>query len=162
MNAMIQSIGLWWGGRTVREQRMLAVMGLLIVAVLFWLLIVRPAFAWREAAVERRAEATASLARIESGLTARAPRTAGAAPSSSMSLADVEQAARAAAEAAGLAVVLSADEAGAIGFDASGVTSAALFGWLAALKAEYGVETRGLTVIENADASLDASGRIGG
>ena len=61
-----------------------------------------------------------------------------------------------------LTVTLSVDEAGGIGFDAPGVTSAALFGWLAALKAEYGVETRGLTVIENADATLDASGRIGG
>ncbi|WP_312782616.1 type II secretion system protein GspM [Brevundimonas sp.] len=158
MNAMIQSIGLWWGGRSVREQRMLAVMGLLIAAVLIWLLIVRPAFAWREAAAERRVEASASLTRIEAGLAARTPAKA----ATPMPLADVEQAARAAAEAAGLTVALTADEAGAIGFDASGVTSAALFGWLAALKAEYGVETRGLTVIENADASLDASGRIGG
>ena len=162
MNAMIQSVGLWWDGRSVREQRMLAVMGLLIAAVLIWLLIVRPAFAWREAAAERRVEATAGLTRIETGLAARTPAKAATPMPPLMNLADVEQAARAAAETAGLAVVLSADEAGAIGFDASGVTSAALFGWLAALKAEYGVETRGLTVIENADATLDASGRIGG
>lgn len=158
MNRMIQSIGLWWDGRSAREQRMLAVMGLLIGAVLIWLLVVRPAFAWREAAAERRVEATAGLARIESGLAARTPTKAGA----PMPLADVEQAARSAAEAAGLSVVLSVDEAGGIGFEASGVTSAALFGWLAALKTEYGVEARSLTVIENADATLDASGALGG
>lgn len=158
MNRMIQSIGLWWDGRSAREQRMMAIMGLLIAAVLIWLLAVRPAFAWREAAAERRIEATASLTRIEAGLAGRAPKTAKAA----MPLAEVEQAARSAAEAAGLTVTLSVDEAGGIGFDAPGVTSAALFGWLAALKTEYGVETRGLTVIENADATLDATGYLGG
>ena len=158
MNRMIQSIGLWWDGRSVREQKMLAIMGLLIAAVLIWLLVVRPAWAWREAAAERRIEATAGLTRIESGLAARAPTKAGAA----MPLVEVEQAARSAAEAAGLTVALTVDEAGGIAFDASGATSAALFGWLASLKTEYGVETRDLTVIENADATLDASGSLGG
>ncbi len=158
MNAMIQSMGLWWDGRSVREQRMLAVMGLLIAAVLIWLLVLRPAWAWREAAAERRVEATAAQTRIETGLVARTPTRTGTA----MPLAEVEQAARSAAEAAGLAVALTVDEAGGIAFDASGATSAALFGWLASLKTEYGVETRDLTVIENADATLDASGSLGG
>ena len=158
MNRMIQSIGLWWDGRSVREQRMLALMGLLIAAVLIWLLIVRPAFAWRAAAAERRVEATASLTRIESGLAARTPTKAGA----PMPLAEVEQAARSAAETAGLNVNLSVDEAGGIGFDAPGVTSAALFGWLSALKTEYGVDVADVTVIENADATLDATGALGG
>lgn len=163
MNPMIQAIGLWWDGRSAREQKMLAVMGLLIAAVLIWLLAVRPAFAWREAAAERRVEATAGLARIQNGLAARTPTKAEA--PSSMSLADVEQAARSAAEAAGLTVTLSAGAAGAAGgldFDASGAPSTALFGWLAALKADYGVETRAVTVVENADATLDATGVLGG
>lgn len=158
MNRMIQSVGLWWDGRSAREQKMLAVMGLLIAAVLIWLLVLRPAWAWREAAAERRVEATAALARIEIGLAARAPTKSG----TSMPLVEVEQAARSAAEAAGLTVALTVDEAGGIAFDASGATSAALFGWLASLKTEYGVETRDLTVIENADATLDASGSLGG
>lgn len=158
MNRMTQSIGLWWDGRSVREQRMVAVMGLLVAAVLIWLLVLRPAWAWREAAAERRLEATASLTGMEAGLAGRAPVAAKA----SMPLADIEQAARSAAEAAGLAVVLSVDGQGGIAFDASGVTSAGLFGWLAAVKAEYGVETGSLTVIENADATLDATGTLGG
>lgn len=158
MNRMIQSIGLWWGGRSAREQKMLAVMGLLIAAVLIWLLVARPAFAWREAAAERRGEATVALSRIEVGLAARTPARAGA----RMPLVEVEQAARSAAEAAGLAVTLSVDEAGGLGFDAPGVTTTALFGWLAILKAEYGVEAVDLTVIENADATLDATGVVGG
>lgn len=158
MNRMIQSIGLWWDGRSAREQRMLVVMGLLIAAVLIWLLVVRPAFAWRAAAAERRGEATASLTRIETGLAARTPTKAGA----PMPLAEVEQAARSAAEAAGLSVTLSVDEAGGIGFDAPGVTTATLFGWLSTLKTEYGVKTVGVTVVENADATLDASGVLAG
>lgn len=162
MNRMIQSGGLWWDGRSVREQRMLAVMGLLIVTVLIWLLVVRPAVAWREAAAERRAVATANLSRIEAGLAGRAPKTTRAVMPPSMNLADVEQAARAAAEAAGLTVALSAHEAGGIGFETSGATSATLFGWLATLKAEYGVDARAVTVIENADATLDATGVLGG
>lgn len=158
MNRMIQSIGLWWDGRSAREQKMLAVMGLLIAAVLIWLLVVRPASAWRAAAAERRGEATASLTRIETGLAARTPTKAGA----PMPLAEVEQAARSAAEAAGLSVTLSVDEAGGIGFDAPGVTTATLFGWLSTLKTEYGVKAVGVTVVENADATLDASGVLAG
>ena len=76
MNRMIQSIGLWWDGRSVREQRMLMVMGLLVAAVLIWLLVLRPAWAWREAAAERRVEATASLSRIETGLAGQTPTDA--------------------------------------------------------------------------------------
>jgi general secretion pathway protein M len=135
-----------------------AVMGLLVAAVLIWLLVLRPAWAWREAAAERRLEPTASLTRIESGLAGRAPTEAKA----SLALAEVEQAARSAAEAAGLAVVLSVDGQGGIAFDASGVTSAGLFGWLSTLKTDYGVETRAVTVVENADATLDATGVLGG
>lgn len=157
MNRMISSMSLWWDGRSLREQRMLAAMGLLVAAVLVWLLVLRPAWAWREAAAERRIEATAALDRIETGL-ARAPVEARAA----MALADVEQAARGAAEAAGLTVTLSVDGEGGLAFDAPGATSAALFGWLAALKADYGVETRAVTVVENADATLDATGVLGG
>ena len=157
MTRMIQSMSLWWDGRSTREQRMLAAMGLLVAGVLVWLLVLRPVWAWREAAQERRVEATASLTRIETVLAGRAPVKARAA----MALADVEQAARAGAEAAGLTVALSV-EAGGIGFDAPGVTSAALFGWLTTLKTDYGVETGSLTVIENADATLDAAGSLGG
>jgi len=158
MNRIIQSIGLWWDGRSVREQRMLAVMGLLIAAVLIWLLVLRPAWTWREAAAERRVAAVASLNRIESGLAALTPEKAGA----PMPLIEVEQAARSAAEATGLSVALSVDETGGIGFEAPGVASAALFGWMATLKTEYGIDTVGVTVIENADATLDASGTLAG
>ncbi|MET4682222.1 type II secretion system protein GspM [Brevundimonas faecalis] len=159
MNRMIQSASLWWDGRSARERGLLAVMLALILAVLVWLLVVRPAWAWRAAAAEHRAEATATLARLEAGLAATAPAPAPALAKTAMPLAEVEQAARAAAEAAGLTgVTLSVDEAGGIGFDAPGVGSAVLFGWLSTLKAEYGVEIGDLTVIENADASLDAQG----
>lgn len=162
MNSLIQTASLWWSGRSVREQRMLAVMGVLVAALLVWLLVVRPAWAWRETAAERRIEATADLVRIESGLAARDPAQAKASGAPGMTLAEVEQAARSAAEATGLPVTLSVDETGGIAFDAPGVTSAALFGWLATLKAEYAVDAVDLTVIENADVTLDARGTLKG
>ncbi len=157
MNRRIQPAGLWWSSRSVREQRLLAVMGALILVVLIWLVIVRPAWGWREHAADRRAVAEARLQVIET-------RLAGAVTTDrpAMALADVEQAARAAAEAANLEVVLSVAETGRIAFVARGVTSPVLFGWLTALNDDYGVSIQDLSVIENADATLEAVGEIGG
>ena len=157
MNRMIQSTGLWWSGRSARERGMLAAMALLIAALACWLLVVRPAWAWRASAVERRVEATAEMTRLNAGLARRVR-----AQPAAMMRADFEQSARAAAEAAGLTVTLSMDGEGAVAFDAPGVTSAALFGWITTLKTDHGVETIDLTVIENADATLDARGTLGG
>ncbi len=157
MNRVIQSMKLWWGGRSARERRMLAAMAMLVATLAVWLLVVRPAWAWRASAAERRGEATANLTRLDVGLARRAP-----AKPAAMAPADIEQAARAAAEAAGLTVTLSMDGEGAVAFDAPGVTSAALFGWITTLKTDHGVETIDLTVIENADATLDARGTLGG
>lgn len=157
MNAMIQSAGLWWSGRSVREQRMLGVMGALIIAVLAWLVVVRPAWGWREGAADRRLVAEARLHSIETRLAQAVTKDRPA-----MALADVEQAARASAETAGLEVVLSVARTGRIAFVAQGATAPVLFGWLAALNDDYHVTTRTLSVIENADATLDAEGELGG
>ncbi len=138
MNRMIQSAGLWWSGRSARERGMLAALALLIAILACWLLVVRPAWAWRASAVERRVEATAEMTRLNAGLARRVR-----AKPAAMMREDFETSARAAAEAAGL-------------------TSAALFGWIATLKRDYDVETTDLTVIENADATLDARGTLGG
>lgn len=157
MNRMIQSTGLWWSGCSARERGMLAAMALLIAILACWLLVVRPAWAWRASAGERRVEATAEMTRLNAGLARRVR-----AKPAAMMPADFEPSARAAAEAAGLTVALSADGEGDLAFDAPGVTSAALFGWIATLKRDYDVEATDLTVIENADATLDARGTLGG
>lgn len=157
MSRMIQSADLWWSARSVREQRMLGVMAVLIFAVLAWLLVVRPAWSWREDAADRRAVAEARLQVIETRL-ARAVTT----DRPVMALTDVEQAARASAEAAGLDVVLSVAQSGRIAFVAQGVTSPVLFGWLTALNDDYGVAIQDLSVIENPEATLDAEGELGG
>lgn len=157
MNRMTRSMMLWWAGRSTRERRMLAAMAVLIAIVAVWLLVVRPAWAWRASAAERRVEATADMARLNAALAGRAP-----ASSASTSASEIEQTARSAAAAAGLNVGLSADGGTSVAFDAPGVTSAALFGWLAALKTSHGVETNDMTVTENADATLDARGTLGG
>lgn len=157
MNRMLQSMKLWGSSRSARERRMLAAMALLVAALAVWLLVVRPAWAWRASAAEGRIEATANLTRLNAGL-ARHPRAKPAAIASG----DIEKAARGAADAASLTVALSVDGEETVAFDASGVTSAAFFGWIMTLKTDYGVDTNELTVIENADATLDARGTLGG
>ncbi len=157
MGPVIQSMKAWWHGRSARERRMLAAMALLIATMAVWLLVVRPAWAWRASAAERRVEATAEMARLNAGLARRAP-----VKPATMMQDDIERAAQGAAEAAGLTVTVSADDDSSPTFDATGVTSAALFGWLTTLKTAYGVETTDLTVIENADATLDARVTLGG
>ncbi len=67
MNRLIAQAAAWWDGRTLRERRMLTVMGVAIAAVLAWLLIVRPLASWRDEAARTRATAEAELTAIERG-----------------------------------------------------------------------------------------------
>ncbi|MNK13167.1 General secretion pathway, M protein [compost metagenome] len=157
MNLMIRSMKAAWQARSARERGMLAAMALLIATMAVWLLVMRPAWTWRASAAERRAEAVADTGRLDAGLGRRARVTPAV-----MRQEDLEQAASRAAEATDLAVSVSADGDSRLAFDASGVSSAALFGWLATLKTDYGVETTDMTVVENADATLDARGTLGG
>ena len=51
----------WWQGRDAREQRLLAVLGVLLAAMLLWLAILRPLAAFRESAIERHARVAAMM-----------------------------------------------------------------------------------------------------
>lgn len=155
MNGVIQTLKSAWDGRSQREQRLLAIMLLLLVGVLGWLLIVRPVFAWRADAAERRVEAAADLALVRSGLG----RLAGA--PSAMTPGQVRSAAQATADAAGLNIVFAPGDGG-VGFTVQGARTQALFGWLATLSAQGGIEVRELTVSENADATVSADGLLVG
>lgn len=145
----------WFDGRTVREQRMLAVMLAVIVMCGLWLLIVQPLWSWKAEAADRRARAQTDLAYV-TAQTSGAPDT----PTTTASGPAIEPLAMQTAEAAGLTITTGMDETGAFGFRAANVSSAALFGWLAELKTGHGIDAVRLDVVENADATVTAEGAL--
>lgn len=143
----------WLAGRTQRERWML--IGLAVVAggILVFYGLVQPLYGWREAAAERRADAVeatrliaAAEARLQPGATSDPARLA--------------EVAGPLAEAQGLAVELSPGDDGGLAFSAQQAPTAALFGWLAALESQHGVEAVAISVTENADATLQAQGLL--
>jgi len=151
MNGLMSQAAAWWDGRTLREQRMLTVMGLAIAAVLVWLLIVRPAWAWRADAAEARAVAEADLALVQTA-TGRMARTDAASS-------DVDVAAVVAevGSITGVTPVMGMSPDGGLGFNLTNVSSTAAFGWLAA-RHDHTVEATTLNVVENADATISVEG----
>lgn len=156
MNRMIGEARQWWDGRTRREQRLLAVMALLVAAVVVWLGVVRPATNWRDEAARDRQRAEADLVDVRVALIRLAPTTA--APRAATDAQGLEPVVRQTAEAAGLEITTGMDASGRLGFRAPHASSAAVFGWLAALKTTQGIEVVSLGVIENADASVQVEG----
>lgn len=148
----------WWDGRTVREQRMLMLMVLFAAVVVVWLGVIRPALVWREAAAAERLQAEADLAGVRDGLL-RLARLAPAQPVAT-DAGGLEPLARRTAEAAGLELTTSMDPSGGLAFRIVGGSSAAVFGWLAALEADHGVDVRSLGVVENTDATLQVEGGL--
>lgn len=157
MTRLFEPARRWWWSRTDRERQMLAVMVLLVAAVLAWLAVVRPAVAWREVAAERRVEARETLLKVDAGLRrlSRQPKDSPAAPADATRRADLVTQT---ASAAGVSITTGMDASGGLGFRAERTTSAQLFPWLAKLQAEHGFEVSRLTVVENADATLQAEG----
>lgn len=155
MSGLVANARAWWAGRSLREQRLLLVLGGLLTCIVLWFAVITPALAWRTHAAQRRAEATADLTLIETGTA----RIAGGA--SSMDATQLQAAARRAADAGGVNVVFNPID-DSLGFSVNGATTAVLFGWLAALDSEHGIEARTLTVSENADATLNAEGLLVG
>ena len=130
---------------------MLAVMGLAVLAVLVWLAVVRPAWAWREAAARDRLRAENALVLVQ--------RAAQRAPSETAAAGDIRAAVDAASAQAGVTPVMGMAADGALGFSLTGVQTAAAFGWLSALH-DKGVEVQSLSVVENADATLTVEGSL--
>ena len=158
MNDAISTLRAWWDGRTVRERRMLMAMIALFAVTFVWLLILRPAWGWHADAADRLTTARAEQAEVRSSLRAFAPAATPRQPNAE----GLEPVARRTAEGAGLTVTFGMDPAGGLGFRASSVSSAAIFGWLAVLEAEHGIRVRSLGVAENADASLNVEGALEG
>jgi general secretion pathway protein M len=146
----------WWQGRTRREQGLVAVMLVILLVMLLWMGVVRPAWTWRTAAADHRQQAVADRVRVEAGVRLLAnPDPAAAASPAGIQPVVVET-----AEAAGLTVTTAMDATGDLGFRTSSASSAALFGWLADLGASHGIATIRLAVVENADATLAVEGAL--
>ncbi|HYD28159.1 type II secretion system protein GspM [Brevundimonas sp.] len=156
MNRLFAELHQAWDGRTRREQRMLAAMALLVAAVVLWLGVVRPVSGWRNEAARDRARAEGELVEVRSAL-ARLAQEAGP----GVRRADargLEPVVRQTAEAAGLELVTGMDASGRLGFRVANAPAAAVFGWLAALETTHGLQPASLSVVENADASLQVEG----
>ena len=155
MRRLTDRLYLWWEGRTLREQRMLALMVVLVAMVLVWLAVVRPVVAWRERAVADRAVAEADLAFVQVGLRLTTPATA------SRPVIDVEgfePLVLRTAATAGLEVTTGLDASGRLGFRIADASSSALFGWMSALERDHGITVVSLGVVENTDATLQVEG----
>lgn len=155
MNRVVGELRQAWDGRTRREQRMLAVMALLIAAVVLWLGVVRPITGWRDTAARNRAWAESELAEVRLALVRLAPATSTGPRTDARGL---EPVVRQTAEAADLEITTGMEASGRLGFSAPRAPGAAVFGWLAALETTHGLRPVSLSVIENADATLQVEG----
>lgn len=154
MNRMTATALAWWDGRTTREQRMLMVMGLAVAAVLAWLLAVRPAWTWRADARDARARAEADLATVQGAVA----RLGGETPTSNGTV-DLQAMVAEANGVTGLTPVMGMSPDGGLGFSLANVSTAAAFGWLAALH-DRNVEAAALSVVENTDATISVEGAL--
>jgi len=151
-NEQVKAGRVWWDGRTAREHVMLGVLGGVLALVLAWFLILAPMLAWKagaddrlDAAVQTHALASAAAGIDTAGGTARTP-------------ADLETLLTDSAAEAGVAVQVSQDGADAT-FAVESAETARLFGWIAALE-RAGLTIASLSVLENADATLQAQGTV--
>lgn len=155
MNRIIGQLQQAWDGRTRREQQMLMGMALLATAVVLWLGVIRPLNAWRDEAGRERARAEAERVEVRNALVRLAPAAGGARGADVQGLEPVLQQT---ATAAGLELTTGMDASGRLGFRIARASSAAVFGWLAALETTHGLQPASLGVVENADASLQVEG----
>ena len=153
MNGLMSQAAAWWDGRTLRERRMLVIMGLAVAVVLVWLLVLRPIWAWREAAGRDRAVAEADL-----DLIRRVEGTESSAGESGGSV-DLQAVVQQANTTAGVTPVMGMSSGGGLGFSLTNVSTGAAFGWLAALQ-DLKVEATSLSVVENADATISMEGEV--
>ena len=156
MTRIFAPVWQWWDGRTIRERRMLTGMLVILALTAGWLLVVQPAWAWRADAADRRAQARSDLETVR---TAAARQGQGAAPGAPR-ITDVGAVAQASAAAVGLTIETNMDSAGGFGFRASKASTATVFLWLQDLQTRHGVEATTLSIVENADATLEVEGGL--
>lgn len=156
MNRLVNTAAMWWSGRTVREQRLLMVMVVLLAATVISLAVVRPVLMWRADAAERAALAAADLVEVRSTVAALGP----ARPPANGTAEGLEPLIRRTAAAADLEVVTLMSPSGQLGFQLSRAGSGPLFAWLAVLETDHRLVVCSLGVTENTDATLNVEGSV--
>lgn len=156
MNRVLAQVHPAWSGRTRREQRMLAVLGLLVAAVALWLAVVRPVIAWRAEAARDRASAERDLSGVRASLARLASVTH--APERAPDAQGLEPVVLRTAEAAGLEITTGMDASGRLGFQVAAAPARVFFGWLADLETTHGLQPSSLGVVKTPDGSLQAEG----
>src|SRR5690606_13550191 len=142
MRTSFSSIVALWDGRSLRERRMLAVMGVLVLGLLVWLGVVRPLDGWRADQARARVAAERQMAQLQTAVVQRGGR-----PTEAV---DLQALVASTATTAGVQPALGMSEGGRLGFRLDRVTTAQAFGWLAALE-QGGARIEELGVVENAD-----------
>lgn len=156
MNRSLQALELVWSGRTLRERRMLLVMAGLLFVTLVWLGAVQPVLAWRAEAADRAARSALILTEVKGALASLAPDSAPA----PVDAEGVEPLIRRTAESSALEVVTTMGTTGQLGFQLSRVDSRRLFAWLGPLESDHRLTICSLSVVENADMTLNVEGTV--
>lgn len=155
MSRLLARLHQAWDSRTRRERQMLSLMALLVAAMVAWQGIVRPLMDWREQSADDRSRAEARLVEVRTALILLPPPTSKARTTDARGL---EPVLLQTAGAAGLQLTLGMDPSGRLGFRAANAPGAVIFGWLAALETTHDLQPVSLSVVENADASLQVEG----
>ncbi|MCR5881089.1 type II secretion system protein M [Phenylobacterium sp. J367] len=149
----------WFETRTRREQGLLIVMGVGLLAFLLWFGAWRPAAEAKAAAERRYAQASRDAVVVDRAV-ARLKILGSAKPRQTLPPAE---AVNASAQAAGLVLArLQPDPAGGVQVAVAGVAPSRFFPWLAALQQDYGVTPRHLTVIKDEEGALSVDATFGG
>jgi len=143
----------WWNGRDAREQRLLAVLGLLVLAMLVWLAVLRPLAAFRGSAAERHDRIAAQMPSVRAAAAGIAAEGRGGARKDGRAVRDVVAAS---ASAAGLEFTSTQPEdGGGVRVGIAAVRPTFLFGWIAGLETE-GVVADRVLVQRNDDSTVSA------
>ncbi|WP_303718655.1 type II secretion system protein GspM [Brevundimonas naejangsanensis] len=151
MRTSFSSVVALWDGRSLREQRMLAVMGVLALGLLVWLGVVRPLDGWRADQARARLAAERQMAQVQTAVAQRGTRPT--------EVVDLQALVASSASVAGVQPALGMSEGGRLGFRLDRVTTTQAFRWLAALE-QGGARIEELGVVENADGTLGVSGAL--
>ena len=152
---MIEQARFWWEGRSPRERVLLGVLGALVVALLFWLTIIRPIDAARIAADARLDVAAQDRGRIAAVAAALQASRRTAPPALSAALpATVGKA----AEAAGFTLSrLDPQGSERVTIAIASARSPALFAWLGVLERQ-GILVDRLTLRPGSDGTVAVEG----
>lgn len=143
----------WWRGRDVREQRLLAVLGVLLLGMLVWLAILRPLAAFRESAAERHAGLAAMMPSVRAAAAGIAAEGGASPRSDGRAVRDIVTAS---ANAAGLEFSAIQPEDDGVLVSIAAVKPTFLFGWIAGLEQQDGVVADRVLVQRNDDSTVSA------